>query len=504
MGKKAKKKAKEQKSKAASRGYTGAVYNRLTSWRPTSTSQDAETRVALRSLRNNSRDLVRNDDYAKAAVRLIVGNVIGRGVSMQSQIMQKRGTKADKKLNLLVEKAWTNWCKADNCHVAGKLSFASIQRLFMRSVVESGEVLVRLIFDKFGSSPIPLALEILEGDQLCEDETFVRAPNGNDVRMGVESDKWGRPVAYWIYEYHPGDVYYRSQRPTPIRVPASEIIHGFVCDRPGQTRGIPWLHSGMSRLNNLGGMIEGELIATRAQANVIGFRKTADTEGTYKGYEKSEVGHEYYMEPGMIEVLGPDEDFVGFSPSRPGTGFNPFVQLMLRGFGVGNGISYESVSGDYTNTSYSSARTSMINERDWWQILQQWFTETLLDRLYPIWFDQAVLAGVLPIADYDLRPDFYSCPRWIPRGWAWVDPEKETKSSILGARAGLTSITRELAKQGLDIEEVLEERRREQELAAAMGVELILDISKTSSNDAQEQTNGSGNQSQNADDTETD
>ena len=63
--------------------------------------------------------------------------------------------------------------------------------------------------------------------------------------------------------------------------------------------------------------------------------------------------------------------------------------------------------------------------------------------------------------------------RWRPRGWSWVDPWKETQASIEAINAGLSTLTQELSKQGLDIQEVLIERASELELANSLGLNLL-------------------------------
>ena len=58
------------------RQYQGALISRLTSdWLATQTSADAEIRTSLRKLRDRSRELVRNNPYAKQAKRTTQVNV---------------------------------------------------------------------------------------------------------------------------------------------------------------------------------------------------------------------------------------------------------------------------------------------------------------------------------------------------------------------------------------------------------------------------------------------
>ena len=74
---------------------------------------------------------------------------------------------------------------------------------------------------------MPLQLQILEADHL--DETYnTVAPNGNEIRMGIEFDKAGKRAAYWMFREHPGEVFMTVRNQFDrIRIPASEILHAY-------------------------------------------------------------------------------------------------------------------------------------------------------------------------------------------------------------------------------------------------------------------------------------
>lgn len=463
---------KKEERKEQKRIYQGAIYNRLTSdWLASSTSADSEIVSSLRTLRNRVRSLCRDNDYAKGAVRTICNNIVGKGIPLQAKVKQKRGEKYDERINKEIEALWEDWGSAEFCDCAGKLDFSDIERLAMRSLIESGEVLIRLVRKSFDDSPVPLALELIESDQLADDQWSGTAENGNEIRMGVEIDKWGRPVAYHLYEKHPGDFQFTSsvgQR--LIRVPASEIIHLFICDRPGQTRGVPWFHSALTTFRHVGGYTEAELVAARAQAAVMGFITTPDTDV----YAPEEMAGQRVtsLEPGAIEVLNPGESFEGFAPTRPGQGFDAFIRMMLRGVAAGIGLSYEALSRDFSNTSYSSARTSLMDERDNYRVIQSWLIRRLHKRIYKKWLDLAVLSGSLKIGDYELNRRFYQKAKFTPRGWQWVDPQNEVAANKDGVKAGFVSITDVVAQQGLDVEDVLQEQKRILDLAKDLGLSL--------------------------------
>ncbi len=451
----------------ARRQYAGAAFGRLLDdWIASSTSQDAESRMAIRTLRNRVREQGRNNDYVSNALRTIQNNVIGQGVTMQAQVERARGPGAgslDDDRNTAIEAAWTQWKRADSCHTAGVLTFNEIERLLVRSVAESGEIFVRLIRQPFGRSPVPLALEIIEAD-LC-DENYNGAYGPNQIRMGVEVNKWFRPEAYWFFTQHPGDIQFGSVGDVAqrrIRVPASEVIHLYRTDRPGQTRGIPWFASALTRLRHMSGYEEAEVIAARASACQMGFITTPDPE--FEGSAVQDGERVTQFEPGRISTLSPGEKFEGFNPNRPSGLLDPFMRYMLRGVAAGSGVSYETLSKDYSQSNYSSSRLALLDDRDTWRQLQGWIIDAFHQRVFEEFLEMAVLANVLDLPNYEIQRQRYEAVRWIPRGWSWVDPSREIAAYKTAVRSGFMTMTDVVAQNGGDFEELAKTRAREQQV----------------------------------------
>lgn len=148
------------------RNYDGAKRGRVHGdWQAVGTSGNAEIYGALATLRNRSRDLIRNDDYARGIIREFVKNVVCTGIGFQAQVKElKNPTKNHKNINNAIEAAWKYWTKKKYCDVTGKSSFEQQQRIAYRSYLESGEVFIRKIKQSFGDCKIPFALEVIESD----------------------------------------------------------------------------------------------------------------------------------------------------------------------------------------------------------------------------------------------------------------------------------------------------------------------------------------------------
>jgi lambda family phage portal protein len=462
-------------ARTAKRGYAGAQWGRtVADWVAQSTSADSELYTSLRLLRNRSRQLVRDNEYAGNAVeRIIPNNVVGQGIQFQAQVMMRRGNKLDDKTNDAIETAWVRWKRPEFCHTAGRLAFQDIERMVIRQAAESGEILVRMVKRSFGGSKVPFALEIIESDQLVDNYSG-RTNAGNEIRMGVEVDEWQRPVAYWLYPRHPGD-YSFSATPaanTWQRVPAEEILHVGLFDRPMQTRSVPWLHNVLVKLRHMGGYEEAEIVRARASASIMGFIESPEIDNPVSGDDAMNAddvvdGEKVFdMSPGIVKELAPGEKFNGFAPTSANAGMEPFMRFMLRSVAAGIGISYESLSRDYSQSNYSSSRLALTEDRDNWRVLQAWLIRRFHQRVYEAWLEMAVLSNVLNLPAFESSPEIYQDVRWMPRGWDWVDPLKEVAAAKAAVRAGFITNADVIAAKGGDVEDVYKQRRRELDLAA--------------------------------------
>ena len=133
----------------------------------TQASADAEIRGNLRRLRDRSREMVRNNPYARQAKRTTQINVIGTGIKLQSQVLRLRGSRRDNRINNEIEQKWSYWTRPNHCvALAGTASMTSSGWLLARCASQEG--IVRIIRRPFGDSKVPLALQMLESDLLDE------------------------------------------------------------------------------------------------------------------------------------------------------------------------------------------------------------------------------------------------------------------------------------------------------------------------------------------------
>lgn len=466
------------------RDYAAAQHSRLTGdWKSTNDSADSQLSGRIVTMRGRARQLERDSSYAKRARVIVVNNVIGSGIGLQAQVMTSRDV-LNERVNSDIEDAWEEWSEAANCHTGGRLAFKHLERACMGQVFTAGEVFVRKHYRAFGPMKVPYALEMIEGERMADN---INTPDanvlpGNQFRMGVEVDEFFKPVAYWIRKRHPGEVRWQGEPINIIeRVPADQIIHLALIDRWPQTRGEPWLHTAARRLNDMDGYAEAEIVRARTQASMAGGIETPEDSESFGDADGADDGSvEMEMEPGVLKRTNPGEKIILPSPTSPNPAADPFMRMMLREVAAGSGCSYESLSRDYSQTTYSSGRLALLDDRDLWKFFQSWFICDFRYIIHKDWMRQTVLAGKIPsisVVSYALDPRKFEAVRYKPRGWSWIDPTSEVEAYLKAVRAGFTTNTDVIAATagGLDIEDVLNTRERELKMMKDKGISFVTD-----------------------------
>lgn len=451
------------------RSFDAGHISRITSdWTTTRKSADADIKPSLKRMVVNSRALAQNDDYIKKFTRLLETNVIGQdGIKLQMQILG-RDKKTDKPANDTIEAAWKLW-GAKYAGVDGVHTWDDICRLCIKTAAIDGEVLIRKVrgFD----NPFAFSLQMIEADHL--DEELNRDISGqNRISMGIEFNAWRKPVAYHLLAAHPGDDSYLLSGRRYHRVPAEEIIHLFIPERIGQSRGIPWIHAAMTRLKLLGAFEEAALVHARVGASQMGLIVSPD--GGYAGdTERADGAVEMEVEPGVFRNVPFGTEFKQFTPNYPNGEFQPFVKAIIRGVSSGIGVPYNSLASDLEGVNFSSIRQGVLEERDYYRVLQTFIIQHLCNKVFNPWLEMGMTTGAinLPLSRFD---DFNK-PAWRPRGWGWVDPVKDMNAAMLAINSGLNSRTRIAAEQGRDLEEILDELQQEQEMIEARGLSFSVD-----------------------------
>lgn len=427
---------------AVVRAYEGAgMGRRMQGWRSGNLSANEETRVSIETLRNRSRDLVRNNPYAAGGLDVLISYQVGCGII-------PRSATGDRALDKQADEAFAAWSMA--CDRAGVLDFHGLLAQAARSRAEAGEALVRKVRltateARMRGAAVPLALQVLEPDFLDTAKNETTA--AGTIKQGVEIDAADRRLAYWIFSDHPGEVIGSRMRRTSMRVPASDLLHVYRADRAGQVRGVPDLAPVMKRLRMLDDYEDATFEQARVQACLAAFvtSSAGAGKGPLEGAVEAESGQQRRtLAPGIIERLRPGEDVKFLSPGGSG-GFSDFAKHQLRAVAMGFGLTYDLLTADLAEANYSSLRAGRLAfrrrlEQAQWLML----VPMLCQPIWDAWIEAAQVAGVLPD-----RAGKWPV-KWSPPRFEFVDPEKDARATVALVRSGLMTWGQAVAEQGWD------------------------------------------------------
>ena len=424
-------------------------------WGTTTTTPNQIAQSQLRTLQARCNQQFLNNPYGKRFVSLVKTAVVGpSGFQFIAMNRNADGT-LNEKNNDTLEKSWSQWGKDPT--LGGQMSWFDLQSLFIQSVAIDGEFLARIYR---GSSYGEFAFQIqpIEVWRLPIDLNMVR--NGNSVRLGIEYDDRDVPVAYYIRQDSLSSTTENINGLSYSRIPADQIIHCFMRDQVGQTRGWPWMATALERMSMLDGYQEAAVVAARIGASKP-FKLFTETGGEFIPTE--ELDPNFLIDgvsPGQVIELPNGWDFAAVDTSNPNSHYASFVQSTLQAIASALGVSYNSLASDLEGVSYSTIRVAVLEDRDKWKSIQNWMTECFLMPVFNEWLKVALLTGNVG----NLNASMYSELDEVifqGRRWQWVDPLKDAQAAKLQVELGTKSRSDIIREAGKDPVAVAEEIEKE-------------------------------------------
>lgn len=459
----------------AIRHYEAASTGRRTQgWRSNIADANAAVGFSLSRLREVARDLVRNNGYAESALTTIGDQVVGWGITAKT-----KGTR-----NAAAEKVWEEWAGTTACDSDGRNDMAGLQKLVMRTTVESGECLIRRrIRRPEDDLPIPLQIQVLEPDYIDTLKTGINITNDQTGQIvgriihGIEYNILGRRVAYWMFSEHPGSAQgigtfgggFESRR-----IPATEILHVFKQSRPGQVRGPSWFAPVLLRFKDFDEYEDATLMKQKIAACLAVITSDTDGLGTPIGVRQTTTSGEPEidrLEPGLIHRTAPGSSVEVVQPPSVAD-YPEYSKTSLRAIATGLGVAYEDLTGDYTNLPFSAARMSRIRH---WARVEDWRWRVLVPQFCdPVWAWAMQAAQIMSRVTGE-------APRavWTPPAAPFIDPGAEGLAIMRNIRAGIQSLSEALRERGYDPKEVLAEIAADNALLDKLGIILDSDPRNT-------------------------
>jgi lambda family phage portal protein len=467
----------------------GSLHRRLTAWQPTSEHVNALLRNAGNTTLTRARWLVRNNGYAKAAVRSWRSATVGPGIKPSSLI-------EDRALRETVNQAWLDW--TDEADAEGVTDLYGIQRRVAGEAFLAGECFVRmrprLPEDHLS---VPLQLQVMPAEQLplSRDEL---SPSGNPIRLGIEFDRNLRDkrVAYWFYRSNPTDatIGWRDAMGAQLltRVPAEEVLHVFDPVESGQIRGLTSFGAAMVKMFHLDLYDDAELERKKQQARFAAVLTASDSgESDVQQTDLSMLPIAPFG-PGAYAQLEPGEDIKFTEPGEVGGSYEPFQYRTLLAIASALGIPYYELSHDLTKASYASSRAGLVAFRMEVEAFQYAIMVfQFLRRVWQHWMATAVLAGALPISATAYRRDIKAFQRakMITPKLPWVDPAKDAKAEVDMVNNGFKSRSDVIESLGSDPEETDQRIAEDHEREASLGLKFPLAVTRGSGVQADDGSN---------------
>ena len=422
------------------------------------------------TLRTRSRILYYSSPIATSAIKTNRTNVIGEGLKLKSHIDKNTLGISDEQAESTqkeIEKEFALWAEDKRaCDATGMNNFAEMQQLAMMSWLMSGDVFALITFtDTTILNPYGLKIQLIEADRICtptdaRNVNYVIATeginqqNGNAIYDGVEVDKNGRVVAYWISEYFPNETFTFTKGPNKwTRVQAYQstglpnIVHLMDSERPDQYRGISYLAQIIEPLLQTRRYTESELMAAIVESFFTAFVTTNEDPDDIAYNEVNpdeeidQTKDEYQMGPATINMMEPGEDIKFANPTRPASGFDAFMKSITTQIGAALEIPRDLLMKEF-NSSYSASRAALLEAWKSFRMRRKWFADDFCKPIYEVWLSEAIARGRISAPGFFTDPRFHKAylrSEWIGPSQGQLDPVKEINAEVLALQHGFTT-----------------------------------------------------------------
>lgn len=390
---------------------------------------------------------ISNNPMVDGVVETWATDLVGTGPNMQCQ-------SSNDAFNIDIEKVWREWWAAPD--VTGRLSGAAMLRMCARLLWSYGEFTAQIVTDAKAKGRIKTRVYSIHPRRLSTPVSMIMKGN---VLLGIEADKFGRPINYYFQREKNvyGGVMQEVEWDT---IPSAGIIHHFKSSEPDQVRGFPLLASALNSIAELRDYDSQVMDAARAAADKEFFLFARGSDVETFALDDPET---LEVERRTIKTLPPGWEPFESNPGQPAANYVEYRHERLREIGRPVNMPLMTVLLDSSNHNYASARFDGQNYQRGLITERTSINHSTLDRLSGSVAREAELSLGM------IRPDD---ARFV---WTWppmphVDPSKEAKADNQRLKDFVTSRTRVCAALGVDFETLVNELSREKALLDGAGL----------------------------------
>tara|TARA_R100000808_G_scaffold25080_1_gene61481 strand:+ start:885 stop:2378 length:1494 start_codon:yes stop_codon:yes gene_type:complete len=416
-------------------------------------NQDPDSTVErdLVKLRNRARHVTRNSSYAKGMMETLAQDVVGVGPTLNVDTE----TSAD----MEIETDFRTWSRS--CDIQGRQDLASLLQGAVRGLVETGEALFVLgRGDSAGGST--LKIQAVEPDRLASPWELYNDPS---VDMGVEKDSSGRVVAYWINDKHPGDttsIVGGLTHDNFTRVPADQVVHLYRLDRPGQSRGIPWIAPALDLFAHQHRFTHATVLAAETAAAMSAVLESDIGLGSPSDPDDLD---NYEIEYDTLVTLPAGYKVSQLKAEHPATTFEMFTKMVLSEMARCLNMPLNVAAANSSNHNFASGRLDHQIYYKFCGVVRQLIETVALRPIFINWFTERQLGSP---GRRILRP--------IDPVWYWpgpavaIDPVKEAQANLISIQSGILSKSEICARDGRSYESTARKIAKDNELDEELGI----------------------------------
>lgn len=359
----------------------------------------------------------------------------------------------DQRFNDLVEHTWASvWAMPDP---TGTTAGPENLRLWVRMLNLAGSYL-NVFANVRRSGPVSFGWRTIHPRRLV---TPARSLGNQNFYLGVEYNAIGEPIQYHIAKQQTLSLL--STDTTAI--PASLVQHRFIADEPEQLTGYPALWPCLETVADLREYDIHVMLAAKNAAAHTPYLQASHPEAVIDPEPLPAEG--ITIEPGQATAAPLGWSWQSVQATQPTAQYREFRHERLRELGLALGMPLMMVLLSSADSNFASAHYDGAVYLRRIKAVQSWIERRTLNDLVEQVVTELVIAGKIT------RPEKYSF-HWTWEVPPYVNPEKQRKADRMAVEDGAMPLSEYSASLGLDFEDVVFQRQRENELLASAGLPL--------------------------------
>lgn len=455
----------------------GSKKRTMRGWAPSANGPNEDFLPKSYSIRAGCRDLQTNTSIAPAIVDRISMNTNGVGLRLSSQIDAEYlglSKEAAKTWNNNTEREWKLFTESIFSDAELTLNFHENALLAFVNFLISGDCFIILPSISYENQVYDLKVKVVEADLVSNPKY---ALNTYRLANGVESNKYGAPIAYHfkkIDNTQPIDIGYNyveswERIPRFNNLSFQQVLHIYKKLRPGQKRGVPLLAHVIEDVKQLTRYKGAEVDAAVLTAMFTVFVKSVNNiagnqlkdgyvppdlaDGPniplpgYSVKDSTDERDDRVYEMGRANVIEMDEnqDISVADPKHPISGFGSFLEASAKEIGSSVGVPYGMLMLNF-QSSFSASKAEL---QEFWKTVRhyRYFSKNKIYKpVYAMWMAEAVIKGRIDAPGFfdDVsRREAWLKSDFIGPGQGMIDPLKESKAMETRIKNKITNRERE-------------------------------------------------------------